>query len=509
MKDFIKKNYVKIIFIFFIVIGIVIRIYGFPNTIKEMNIDEIITAINAKLLSDTGKDMLGQSFPVYIQGWGGQSVVISYLIAICMKIFGFTLFAVRLPTLIVSIISLFVFYDLLKKISGNKNIALIGLGILAISPWHIIQSLFTLDCNMFPHFLLFAIDIFYTGILKNKKAIIYLSMIFFAITLYCYGIAIYFVPFFLLGMAIYLIKHKKIKIKDLIICIVIFLIFALPIIITFVLNGFGIEKTITIFNITLPYYKDLGRTSDMIFFSDNVLAQLVENIVYMFAVLICQNDNIEWNTTPLFGTIYHITTVFSILGIIFSIKKIKDKKSNSSEFMIILWFCISILTGIIINETTVNRLNSIWYVLLIFASIGIYSLYEMIKNKKIYKYVLITVYTVLFILFAIYFYTYHLERIDQSSCFSKGFYQSLTYVKNLDKNEVYYDDREVRGKLNYYIVLNYDSSKEYIRLKEEEKIKEKVENIEDDEIIIVNETINEFDSEYEKTKIGDFAIIYK
>lgn len=142
MKDFIKKNYVKIIFIFFIVIGIVIRIYGFPNTIKEMNIDEIITAINAKLLSDTGKDMLGQSFPVYIQGWGGQSVVISYLIAICMKIFGFTLFAVRLPTLIVSIISLFVFYDLLKKISGNKNIALIGLGILAISPWHIIQSLF-------------------------------------------------------------------------------------------------------------------------------------------------------------------------------------------------------------------------------------------------------------------------------------------------------------------------------------------------------------------------------
>ena len=310
-------------------------------------------------------------------------------------------------------------------------------------------------------------------------------------------------------MAIYLIKHKKIKIKDLIICIVIFLIFALPIIITFVLNGFGIEKTITIFNITLPYYKDLGRTSDMIFFSDNVLAQLVENIVYMFAVLICQNDNIEWNTTPLFGTIYHITTVFSILGIIFSIKKIKDKKNNSSEFMIILWFCISILTGIIINETTVNRLNSIWYVLLIFASIGIYSLYEMIKNKKIYKYVLITVYTVLFILFAIYFYTYHLESIDQSSCFSKGFYQSLTYVKNLDKNEVYYDDREVRGKLNYYIVLNYDSSKEYIRLKEEEKIKEKVENLEDDEIIIVNETINEFNSEYEKTKIGDFAIIYK
>lgn len=195
MKKIIKKNYVTIIFIILIVIGIGVRVYKFPNTIPEMNIDEIMTAVYAREIAETGKDLLGLSFPVYLLGWGGQSVVLVYLMTISVKVFGYTLFAVRLPTLIVSIISLFVFYDFVKKITNNKKIALIGLGLLAISPWHIMQSLFAWDCNMFPHFLLFAMDIFYTGILKNKKAIIYLSMAFFAITLYCYGIAIYFVPF--------------------------------------------------------------------------------------------------------------------------------------------------------------------------------------------------------------------------------------------------------------------------------------------------------------------------
>lgn len=337
MKETLKKNYVKIMFIILIIIGIGVRVYKFPNAISEMNIDEIMTAVYAREIAETGKDLLGLSFPVYLLGWGGQSVVLVYLMTISVKVFGYTLFAVRLPTLIVSIISLFVFYDFVKKITNNKKIALVGLGLLAISPWHIMQSLFAWDCNMFPHFLLFAMDIFYTGILKNKKAIIYLSMIFFAITLYCYGIAIYFVPFFLLITAIYLVRKKKINVRDLIICIIIFILFAWPIIITFIMNGLRIGQTIEIFNITIPYYETLTRTTDMLFFSDNVGIQFIKNIVYLLSMIVFQSDNIEWNVIPMFGTIYHISIVFAILGIIFKIKKMKQnkKEDNTRGFILI------------------------------------------------------------------------------------------------------------------------------------------------------------------------------
>ena len=218
MNESIKRNYNKILFVIIIIIGIVIRVYNFPEGMKEINIDEIIAAMNAKEIAETGKDLLGLSYPIYLKGLGGQSVFSLYLMTICIKIFGYTLFSIRLPALIISIIAMFVFYDLIKKISKNKNVALLGLSLLAISPWHILQSMWSWDCNMFPHFLLIAMDILYTGILKNKKIVVYISMIFFAITLYCYGIAIYFVPVFLLIFSIYLIKIKKINIKDLVKC---------------------------------------------------------------------------------------------------------------------------------------------------------------------------------------------------------------------------------------------------------------------------------------------------
>ena len=164
----------RVIFFILILIGIVVRAYNFPNAISEINIDEIVTIENAKSIADTGKESTGISFPVYLQGWGGQSVILLYLMTLSIKIFGCTLFAVRLPMLLISIISMFVFYDLVKKISKNTNIALIALALLSICPWHILQSIWGLDCNMFPHFLLIAIDLLYTAVINRKKLLLYI-----------------------------------------------------------------------------------------------------------------------------------------------------------------------------------------------------------------------------------------------------------------------------------------------------------------------------------------------
>ena len=502
-----KKS--TIIFWVIIIIGIGLRIYNFPSLLQEMNGDEIMTVVNAKSIAETGKDIGGISFPVYLHGWGGQSVVLLYLMALSIKIFGYTLFAVRLPMLLVSLIALFVFYDLVKKVTKNQNIALIGLALVAFCPWQMLQSIWSLDCNMFPHFLLFAIDIFYTGIIKCKKSILYISMVFFAISLYCYGVAIYFVPIFLLIMAIYLVKNREVTIKDILICVIIFLILISPLVTMFAKNVLKIEGNIEIGPITIPYYESLSRKQDMVFFSENPLQQLGKNINSTFKVIIAQTDGAEWNSSKLFGATYRITIVFAIIGIIKMISDLKQNKKDIVPFMLITWLSISTLTSFIVNEANINRLNSIWYVILILAGIGIYYGYEKIKYKKVYAIGVGVLYTAIFISYTIYFFGYYSKVVDLSGTFSRGFFQSLNYVKTLEQKTVLYDNIKNDGCLELYIQFNHDDSKTCEEIKDENELKEKIKNVGEDEAIIVDIEKKQYENVENSHQIGDFIVITK
>lgn len=498
----------KIIFVILIIIGIAVRVYNFPNAISELNVDEIITISNAKSIADTGKELTGISFPVYLQGWGGQSVILLYLMALSIKIFGYTLFAVRLPMLLISIISMFVFYDLAKKISKNTNIALIALALLSICPWHILQSIWGLDCNMFPHFLLIAIDLLYTAVINRNKLLLYISMVAFAVSLYGYGVAIYFVPLFLVCILLYLLKMKIIKIRDIIICAITFLVFAFPIITMFIINVLGIKQSIEIGNITIPYYESLSRTKDMVFFSPNPLNQLVKNIISTLRIIFIQTDGAEWNASVLFGATYRITIAFAIVGIIKHIKKIRESKENTSSAIILVWVCISFLTGLVINKTNINRLNSIWYVLLILGAFGIYALYEKVNRKKLYEITITILYIIIFIIYAIYFHLHYVKVVEQSGCFSRGFYQSLNYVNDLDKEIILYDNMKNDLCLELYIEFNNDSGKIYKSIRTEEELQEKMQHINENEVLIVDVEYKNYPNINYNKQIGNFIIVY-
>jgi len=498
----------KIIFWVLIIIGILIRIYNFPIAISEINCDEIMTIVNAKSILDTGKDIDGISLPVYLHAWGGQSVVLLYLMVLTIKIFGYTLFASRLPLLIMSIISLFIFYDLLKKISNNEKVALIGLGLVVIAPWQILQSIWALDCNMFPHFLLIAMDLLYTGVQKSKRALLYIAMVFFGICLYCYGLAIYFVPIFLIIIAIYLKKKDKVKYKDIFISIAVFAIVALPIITMFILNLFKLES-IVIGDITIPYYPNLAREKDMLFFSENFIMQLLENIKSTFQVIFIQSDDMEWNSVPMFGTIYYISIIFFLIGVIVSIKNMKKEKDNFGKVILILWLIMSIFTGFVANKANINRLNSVWYPMLLFSAFGIYFIYNKIKYKKIYKYSMIFIYSILFITYSIYLYGYHVEKINNSGCFSRGFCSSIEYSNNTSYTKIFYDNINNDGNLPLYANLKQKEGKNYYIIKSKEELQEKLSNLAEDEILIIkNENIGDIDSS-ELIKFGEYNIFTK
>lgn len=436
-----KRLYVSLVVIIFI-LAILFRVVNWPNVINDINCDEAMSAINAKFIAENGKDMYGTTYPVYFESWliGGQSALPVYIMAFFIKIFGFSNFAVRLPMLIISMSSLLFIFLLTRKISKDKNISLIALTLLAINPWDILQSQWVLDCNFFPHFFLIAVYFLYVGIEEKKNIHLYISMFVFAITLYTYGIALYLVPIFLLITAIYLIKNKKITFLKLFLCVTIFIIFALPIILMTLINLFDLP-TLRIGKLTIQNFSYVTRRNDMIIFSENKINTLFNNIMSLMKTLVYQNDGLQWNGFPRFGTIYLISMPIIIVGIILMLYKgaykgIKERYNQFGVILILNWMLIGLIAGVIINNININRINIIWYALIIINAIGIYEIIRLVSNKKIVIALFGLIYLINFVGFINYFYKVGTQEISNSFTWSQGLVEAIKYVDNMEENTI-------------------------------------------------------------------------
>ncbi len=492
----------KILFILILVIAIGVRIISWPNAISQVNVDEAMTAVNAKTIAENGVDMYGTSFPVYLEAWrtAGQSVMLLYLMAICIKIFGFSFISVRLPMLVVSIISIIIFYDFVKRIFNNKKIALCAMAFISICPWHLLQSIWSIDCNMLPHFMLIATYLLYRGI-TDKKWLLYLSMFFFAITMYTYGVAVYIVPLFLFICAIYLLVKKLVNIKQILICFIIYFTFSAPIFAMYVINALKIETNIHFGPITIQYFQNNIRTDDMIFFSNNIVHDFINNTKSLFLTFFTQYDNLVWNGAKAFGTIYHISILFFFIGIINLI--IHKEKRNAGTFFFGVWLILGMLVGIVIKGANINRLNSIWIPTLFFSFCGIYYTCSKIK---VFKYIISVIYVLLFICFTTYLYTSYTSIIDNSWCFSAGYIDALHYSsQTLQKNNICFYGGD---NFNVYIKFqdgldNTSSERIYVKDVFINRLYNKKEN---EAFIITNEYLEIMNIDFELYNLKDYQI---
>ena len=198
-----KQYYILGILLF---IGILTRCYLLRYLPGGVNFDEAMGAVDAYALSQHGTDRFGTRLPVHFRAWeyGQMSVLLGYLQAFFIKLFGFSTTTIRIPMVILSLLGMGAVYFLCRKFASVR-IALLALFLIVICPWHLIQSRWALDCNAFPHIFLLGFAMLLYGVESShsrKNGMIYGSMIFFGLTFYCYGIAVYSVPVFLCGFRI-------------------------------------------------------------------------------------------------------------------------------------------------------------------------------------------------------------------------------------------------------------------------------------------------------------------
>lgn len=398
-----RNTNTNLLLFFAILIGaVLIRIFRFGMLPYGVNQDEAMGAVDAWALSLYGTDRFGVSLPVHFSAWqvSQMSVLLSYLMIPFIKIFGFHTWVIRLPMLLSSIGSVALVYLIGKKLFGER-FALIAMALTAINPWHFMQSRWSMDCNLFPHVFLLAFYLLLLGL--EKKRYLYLSMIFFGLTFYCYGIAVYSVPAFLAVFALWGLRKKLFSLWEALLSVLIFSAVALPEIVVMAINLFH-WNTIEIGPFTLSHFPESVRGNDILFLHFS-FGQFARNIWAMLKSCFLQFPDSWFNSVPAFGPMYHISIPFMAGGIFLLTRDLfreKDVKKHAEKLALWGFLLTGIWVGIITYEVNINRINLIFFPLIF---VSAYALCKLADRSRKWFAAVCVLYGLCAVLFVGYYFT--------------------------------------------------------------------------------------------------------
>ena len=345
--------------------ALILRLWGFGIIPGGVNQDGVMAAVDGKALADYGTDRFGTPWPAHLYAWGyGQmSSLLSYLIALFVKLFGLSTVTMRLPQLLASMMGAVCFYVFVRDAFGRRA-GLIAALLVAVNPWHMLQSRWALDCNLLPHFFIAGLCFLQRG-LNGRRVWLYVSMLFFGLCMYCYGIAIYTVSLFLLFTGIYLAAKKELRLTELFLCALIWLLVSWPFILTMAINYFRWE-TISLPFVTMQYFPGSVRSGDILFFSKDFLTQLVSNLRSFANVVLLQKKDLPWNDIQGFGTMYLFSMPLALGGIIALFKS-----RSSGKCLAVAGLLTGVWAGLATNNVNINRANLVFYFVLLLIVLGL------------------------------------------------------------------------------------------------------------------------------------------
>lgn len=417
----------RVLLVLIFIGGLFIRLWQFGAIPGGFNQDGAMAAVDGKALADYGTDRFGTWMPAHLYAWGyGQmSSLLSYLIAIFVKFFDLNAITARLPQLLASVMGAVFFYLFMREEFG-KEAGLVAALLVAVNPWHLVQSRWALDCNLLPHFFMGGLYFLSRGI-RTKSRYLYISMAFFGLCMYCYGITIYTIPVFLLSVGIFYLVKKKLSVKELLICAGIYLLVSWPFLLTMAVNFFQWE-TIRLPFVTIQYFPDSVRSNDILLFSEQPLTQLVENVQALLNTTVLQKKDLPWNDIAGFGTMYLWAMPFALTGLYAFVKT----KSKGAKALAVFALLAGVWVGLLTNRVNVNRINLIYYGILIFTVLGVQFVLTQLKAMRIS---VVSMYLLMGILLCNTYFTTYADEIGHY--FYEGFGEALEEAEASNASRIY------------------------------------------------------------------------
>ncbi len=427
-KQNIPFRWEQIFFFLFMVLGIFLRFYHLATLPEGLHQDEASNSYEAFAIANYGIDRNGYPYPVYpiTFGSGGGNPLLIYTYAFILKFIEPSVFSYRCIFAIYGSLTLILFFFFLKKIHGNKA-ALIGLGALAVMPWHVVLSRWGLDSNYIPFWCILIMLIFLYANHTKKTYLYVITAILCAIILYCYGSATFVMPFFVLFACGYSLWTNRMTWKQLIYSGIGFLIFAMPIAIFYFINVFDLPAIVT------PYFsfaKFTGNHTNSTFLAlDRTLPKaLLENIVHLLKMLTIGTQDELWNYVPGYFTLYHFTFPITFLGIFVGFKEticdLKNKKYNNHSLMCCMLLGASIIA--LFMSQNINRIIFIFLPLIYFMVVGAISIGKYSKQ-------LLACVIILFALGSVSFVKDYFKEYGTMSnfLFMKGYGDAICYAESI------------------------------------------------------------------------------
>lgn len=129
-----SKNRRIVLFILIFLSGIVIRVFDFGIVPNGLNQDEAFAGYEAWNILTTHHDTMGYRFPLYLfTNGGGMNALETYLMVPFIAIFGPQDWVIRIPQVIIAILSLPAAYGVARRIYDEKA-ALWAMMIIAWCP---------------------------------------------------------------------------------------------------------------------------------------------------------------------------------------------------------------------------------------------------------------------------------------------------------------------------------------------------------------------------------------
>lgn len=431
-----------------IIIVLFFRLYKIETVPPSLSLDEVSIGYNAYSILKTGKDEYDTSFPLVLRAYDDfRPSLYVYLVIPFVKIFGLRPMVVRLPSVILSVISVIAtFYlgshliGLSKKIKDKAKIGGFFASLfLALSPWNIYLSRLGHEANAGISFLILSYLFFF----KKKYS---LFLIFLALSFMSYQSEKIIVPILtILTLSLFwrnfIINKKKLILTAVLIA---------PIIILFLAhslnkNGMLRFQATSIFAakqdqfsesaIKLLKAKEKGDIFGQVLNNRRVIASQIfftQYFSHFNPTWLLTNNGSEPHKVPNLGLIYPWEAIFLMLGLLFLMKSNIDWKV---KVLIIGWILVSIIPAAITTQAPhAMRTMTVMPMLQIIEAFGIISIISFVKKEQ--KFLNISLLITILLFSSFYFYNnyFNVFPIEQSASFNYSLSNAIPFIVNQENN---------------------------------------------------------------------------
>ena len=408
-------------------VGAALILYHYAAVPAGLHHDEASIGYEAYILSKYGLDRDGNVFPIYpiTYGSGGGSPLMIYLNVLNTKLFGWGVSTLRLLPAVLGILTLPVFFFALRVLSADSLkraahlpslsyvqgeylwIPLVSLSVLALCPWHVMLSRWSLDSNTTPFFVSLALFLFAHGAYFQKDASSFdsigtlfsrkdrkksrslrssdpratlffsLSAVMYALCLYSYGSTTVIIPIHLIAISVFCVKTRRMTLPQLMTGVILFILFSVPLMLFYAVNYLGLHEIVT------PFFSITRFTAKRSVFSGggSFAGSIITNFIAMIKNIAYGNSDEQiLNYIPGFAPLFSFTFPMTLIGIICSFKRMKD--NEILDVFIGSLFIPSFLFGLFVEED-INRMIMVFLPLIYYIARGfVFTLSEIIILEK-------------------------------------------------------------------------------------------------------------------------------